>query len=399
MWSGGAVLLVLASVGVAQLKPAAPSIERSTLWIDSVRRGPLVREVRGNGSLVPESQQYVSALTAGRVDRVLVRPGARVEPGTVLLELSNPDVRLESLDADRQMGVAEAELASLAASLESQVLASESAVAGARTRLHEAERSIRVAERLAAEGLGSTMDIERARDQAEEARTAFESEQRRLKVMQDSQRAQLQLRRAEVERLRTITGVQRQRVDAMLVRAEVGGIVQELSLQPGQWVNPGQVLARVAGQDRLKAVVRVPETQARDLSLGLEARVDTHDGVVRAHVARVDPAVQGGTVAVDLALDGPLPRAARPDLSVDGTIQIERLADVVWTGRPADASSESDTWLFRVTADGRWADRVPVKLGRGSADAIEVRAGLKPGDRVILSEMSRWDAVPRVRLH
>lgn len=398
IWIGGAAALALSTAGLAALKPAAPAVERSTLWIDTVVRGPMVREVRGNGTLVPENQQFVSALTAGRVDRVLVRPGARVEPGSVLLELSNPDVQLEALEAERQMGLAEADLASLATTLESQVLVAASAAAGARSRLHEAERGVRVAERLQSEGLGSGMDIERARDQVEEARIMAESEQRRLAVLRESQQAQLRMRRAEVDRLRAIVRVQRDRVGGMRVLAGVAGVVQELSLQPGQWVNPGQTLARVAGQERLKAVVRVPETQARDLSLGLLARVDTHDGVVKARVSRVDPAVQGGTVAVDLTLEGDLPRAARPDLSVDGTIELERLGDVLHVGRPTEASSESDAHLFRLTADGRFAERVPVKIGRGSADAVEIRAGLREGDRVILSEMNRYDTVGRVRL-
>lgn len=398
VWFGSAAAIVLTTVGVAALKPAAPVVERSTLWIDTVERGPMVREVRGNGSLVPEDQQFVSALTAGRVDRVLVRPGTHVEPGAVLLELSNPDVQLEALEAERQLGLSEADLASLATTLESQVLVAASASAAAKSRLHEAERGVRVAERLQTEGLTSGMEIERARDQVEEARVLAESEHRRFGILRDSQKAQLQMRRAEVERLRAIARVQRDRVGGMRVISTVAGVVQELSLQPGQWVNPGQTLARIAGQDRLKAVVRVPETQARDLTLGLVARVDTHDGIVKARVARVDPAVQGGTVAVDLTLEGDLPRGARPDLSVDGTIEIERLGDVLHVGRPSNASSQSDAYLFRLTRDGRFAERVPVKIGRGSADAVEIRSGLQAGDRVILSEMNRWDAVPRVRL-
>lgn len=398
VWFGGVAAILLSTAGLAALKPAAPTVERATLWIDTVKRGPMVREVRGNGTLVPENQQFVSALTSGRVDRVLVRPGARVEPGSILLELSNPDVQLEALEAERQLGLAEADLASLATTLESQVLVAASAAAAAKSRLHEAERGVRVAERLQSEGLSSGMEIERARDQVDETRVLAESEQRRLAMLRDSQQAQLRMRRAEVERLRAIARVQRDRVGAMTVRAGVAGVVQELSLQPGQWVNPGQTLARVAGQERLKAVVRVPETQARDLSLGLLARVDTHDGIVKARVSRVDPAVQGGTVVVDLTLEGDLPRGARPDLSVDGTIELERLGNVLHVGRPSEASSESDAYLFRLTADGRHAERVPVKIGRGSADAVEIRAGLREGDRVILSEMNRYDTVPRVRL-
>ncbi len=393
-----AVVVVLGVLGLARMRPADPEVERATLWIDTVRRGELVRQVRGNGSLVPEDLRIVSALTAGRIDRVLVRPGAQVDAGTVLIEMSNPDVQLQSLDAERQVKLAEADLASLRASLETQRLAAASSVAAAQTELHEAERGVKVAERLASEGLASGMDSDRARDRADEAHTRYDSERRRLEVLADARRAQLELRRSEVDRLRAIARFQAERVASMTVRAGAAGVVQSLALQPGQWVNPGEELARVAGQERLKGVVRIPESDARDLSIGLRATIDTRNGVVRAHVARIDPAAQGGTVTVDLAIDGPLPRGARPDLGIDGSIEIERLPDVVWTGRPADGSSEATAQLFVLEPDGRHAARRTVRLGRGSADAVEILGGLAPGDRVILSEMSRWSGVARVSL-
>ena len=389
---------MIGTVGLSQLKPAAPSIERSTLWIDEVVRGEMLRQVRGNGSLVPEDLRIVSAMTAGRVERVEVRPGARVEPATVLLQLSNPDVQLQALDAQRQVKLAEAELAQQRAVLETQRLASVTAVASARREYNEAERAVRVAERLTGEGLASAMEIERSRDVLTEAGERLESEKRRLAVSTEAVKAQLELRESEVERLRSIARFQQDRVASMTVRAGQAGVLQTLSLQPGQWVNPGQEMARVAGQDRLKAVVRVPETQARDLTLGLPAEVDTRNGVVTGRVSRVDPAVQGGTVAVDIQLDGELPKGARPDLSIDAVIEIERLPDVLHVGRPSNGSSESTVGLFRLDRDGRTATRVPVALGRGSADRIEVRSGLEPGDRIILSEMSRWDGIERVRL-
>ncbi len=395
---GIGVLVVAGTVGLSQLRPAAPTIERGTLWIDTVKRGEMLREVRGNGTLVPEDLRIVSALTAGRVDRVLVRPGAKVEQGTVLLEMSNPDVQLQALDAERQVKLAEADLAALRAALESGRLAAVSTVAEARRSANEAERALKVAERLASEGLTSSMDIDRARDNLEEAKERQDSEKQRLALLTESLRAQLALRQSEVERLRAISRFQGDRISSMTVRAGQKGVLQSLSLQPGQWVNPGQELARVAGQDRLKAVVRIPETQARDLALGLSAAVDTRNGVVKAHVARVDPGAQNGTVSVDLALDGVLPRGARPDLSVDATIEIERLPDVIYVGRPADGSSEATVGLFVLEADGHHAKRVSVDLGRGSANSIEVRKGLKPGDQVILSEMTRWDSVDRVKL-
>ncbi len=393
-----AVAIALGALGLARMRPADPEVERATLWIDTVRRGELVRQVRGNGSLVPEDLRIVSALTAGRVDRVLVRPGARVDANAVLVEMSNPDVQLQYLDAQRQVKLAEADLANLRASLEAQRLAAETSVAAALTELHESERGVRVADRLASEGLASGMDGERARDRAEEARTRYDSERRRLEVLADALTAQLELRRAEVERLRAIAHFQGERVASMTVRAGAAGVVQSLALQPGQWVNPGEELARVAGQERLKAVVRIPESDARDVTVGLPASVDTRNGIVRAHVARVDPAAQGGTVTVDLAIDGALPRGARPDLGVDGSVELERLRDVTWTGRPADGSSEAVAQLFVLEPDGRHAVRRAVRLGRASADAVEILGGLQPGERVILSEMTRWNGASRVSL-
>jgi HlyD family secretion protein len=398
IWGGAAAVLALMTFGMTQLKPAAPTLDRSSVLIDTVHRGEMVREVRGTGSLVPEDQRLVSALTAGRVERVLVRPGAKVQASTLLLELSNPDVQLEALDAQRQEKLAEADLAAQKASLESQRLAEESAVASVRLEVKDAEREVKVAERLAGEGLNSEMDVEKARDRADDARTRFQVEQRRLEVLSQSLDAQLDLRKSEVERLRAIAKFQGERVASMQVRAGADGVLQELSLQPGAWVNPGQLMARVAGQDRLKAVVQVPEIQARDLTLGLKAIVDTHNGTVSAHVARFDPAVQNGTVAVDLAIDGVLPRGARPDLSVEAVIEIERLENVLYVGRPAEGSSEATVPLYRLERDGHLAIRVPVKLGRGSANSVEVIDGLNDGDQIILSEMSRWANNDRVRI-
>ena len=398
VWVLGAAALLLGTLGLLRLQPAGPTVERATLLVDTVRRGELRRDVRGNGTLVPEDLRIVSALTAGRIERIVARPGTKVEAGSVLLEMSNPDVQLEALDAARQLTLAEAELATQRAALETQRLAAVSSLAAARTELREAERQVRVAERLSSEGLSSGMDVERARDRATEAGERHESERRRLAVVEEATRAQLALRQSEVERMRSIAAFQRDRVASMQVRAGQKGVVQALSLQPGQWVNPGQELARVAGQDRLKAVLQVPESQARDLALGLRARVDTRDGVIEGHVSRVDPAVQGGTVAVDVALDGALPRAARPDLSVDGTIEIDRIANALFVGRPAEASTESATTLFRLDPNGHGATRVKVRIGRGAADAVEILEGLKEGDRVILSEMSQWNTHDRVTL-
>ena len=393
-----AILVVVGTVGLAQLRPAAPTVERGTLWIDTVKRGEMLRQVRGNGTLVPEDLRVVSALTAGRVDRVLVRPGALCDVNTVLLEMSNPDVQLQSLDAERQVKLAEADLASLRASLESQRLAAMSTVGQARRDANEADRLLKVAQRLEGDSLTSSMEVDRAKDNLTEAKERFDSETNRLNLLTESLKAQLELRQAEVERLRAIAHFQVERVNSMTVRAGQKGVLQSLSLEPGQWVNPGQELARVAGQEKLKAVVRVPETQARDLTTGLKAEVDTRNGIVAGYVSRTDPGAANGSVTVDITLTGELPRGARPDLSVDATIELERLPDVIYVGRPADGSSEATVGLFVLDADGRYAHRVQVELGRGSVNAIEVRKGLKPGDQVILSEMGRWDAVDRVKL-
>ena len=395
---GSALALVVATIGLAQLKPAAPEVERATLLIDTVRRGPMLRQVHANGTLVPEQQRIVSALTAGRVEQVRVRPGAAVEAADVLVELSNPDVQLEALDAERNLKLAEANLASLRATLETASLGQASALSVARTELKEAERAVAVADRLASEGLNSAMEVERARDRLTGARERHELETRRLEVASEALERQIELHRADAERLRAIARFQHERLASMQVRAGQAGVVQQLDLQPGQWVQSGTPLAKVASPDRLKAVLHVPETQARDLTPGLAARVDTRVGVVAGRVVRVDPAVQNGTVEVDIALDGELPRGARPDLGVDGTIEIERIASVLSVGRPAMGGSEGVAPLFRLDADGNTAFRVQVTLGRASFDAVEIVAGLREGDRVILSEMSRFDHADRVRL-
>ncbi len=396
----GAVVtgLLLTTLGLSRLRPAAPEVEGATLLIDTVKRGPLIREVHGSGTLVPENQRFVSAVTAGRVERVLMRAGATAESTTVLVELSNPDVQLEALDAERQLKLAEAELASIRSTLESAKLAQEGALASSRTALREAERSVSIAERLSKDGLNSQMDVDRARDQLIEAQERNTAETRRMEVANEALVAQIDLRKADVERLKAIARFQRERVGSMQVLAGAAGVVQELSLEPGQWVQSGQRLARVASPGKLKAVLEIPETQARDVGIGLPAIVDTRDGTVKGHVSRIDPGAQNGTVTVDITLEGALPRAARPDLTVDGTIEIDRLKDVVSVGRPASGASETDARLFRLAPDGHSATRVTVKLGRASFNAVEIVSGLQPGDRVILSDMDRYDEKDRVRI-
>jgi len=395
---GGVAVLVLLTIALGMLPAAAPSVERSTLMIDSVQRGTMVRAVRAPGTLVPEQVRLVSALTAGRVEQLPLRPGASVKGGALLLLLSNPDVQLEALEAGRQVTTAEAALVNLQTSLATQQLAQQAAVASAEAAASDARRQATMLKSLGEKKLASSNDVAQATERATEANERLSAEQQRLKVMGDAMARQISLQRSEVERARAIAAFQQQRVASMHVSAPEDGVLQTQPLELGQWVVPGQVLATVAQPGRLKAVLRVPETQARDIVIGQPVDVDTRNGIAKGHVMRVDPSVQNGTVTVEVALDGALPRGARPDLSVDGTIEIERLADVLHVGRPAYGQGESTVGLFKLDPDGKYATRVPVKLGVSSVTTIQVLQGLKAGDRVITSDMSQWDNVERVKL-
>jgi HlyD family secretion protein len=390
--------LVLATLGLRSLKPAAPRVDRAAVWIDSVQRGPLVIEVRGPGTLVPERIRYISAVTAGRVERRLAEAGEAVEPGTVLLELSNPDVQLEALESERQLTVSRAEQVNLRADLASQRLSQEAQVAAAKAGYLDAKRSAEAAESLVAKHLISDNEASRSRDQVEELATRFKVEQERLDVMRQAADSQVLLQQAQVDRLRDVNQFQRGRVRSMVVKAGATGILQELPLEVGQWAQSGATLARIVEPGKLKAVLRIPETQAKDVTIGQPAAIDTRNGIAQGKVSRIDPAVQNGTVTVDVSLQGELPRGARPDLSVDGTIQIERLENVLHVGRPAFGQAGSSVGLFKLTADGREAVRTTVRLGRTSVNTVEVQGGLAQGDKVIISDMSRWDGVDRVRV-
>jgi multidrug resistance efflux pump len=397
---GGIALatLVAMTVGLRSLKPAAPRVDRASVWIDSVQKGPLVIEVRGPGTLVPERIRYISAVTAGRVERRLAEPGQEVQPGTVLLELSNPDVQLEALESERQLTVAQADRVNLQTDLETQRLNQEAAVAGAKAAYQDAKRNAEAAEELAAKDLISTMEASRARDRVEELETRYRVEEQRLAVMVGAADSQLALQRAQVGRLHAVTDFQRGRIRSMKVLAGAYGILQELPLEVGQWAQSGATLARLVEPGKLKAVLRIPETQAKDVAIGQAAAIDTRNGIARGKVYRIDPAVQNGTVTVDVSLGGELPRGARPDLSVDGTIEVERMDDVLHVGRPAYGQANSAVGLFKLTPDGTEATRVNVRLGRTSVNTVEVVGGLEPGDKVIISDMSRWDGHDRVRV-
>jgi multidrug resistance efflux pump len=396
---GALAAVVSVTVALSNLEPAAPSVERATLWIDSVARGTMIRQVRAPGTLVPEQMRYIPAITAGRIEQVHVRPGTPVMANTVLLELSNPEVQLELLSAQQQLTAAEAALVTLRTNLETQRLNQQGVVAQIKSQYQEAKRQAQVIAELDQKGLSSTNEAARAKDQAAELAERLQLEQDRLKVQTGSINEQISLQEAQVRRLRAIAAFQVDRVQSMKVTAGADGVLQEMALEPGQWVNPGTILGRVAQPGRLKAVLRVPETQAKDVALGQPTAVDTRNGIASGHVMRIDPSSQNGTVQVEVALEGELPRGARPDLSVDGTIEIERLTDVMYVGRPAYGQAESTVGLFKIDPeDDKTARRVNVKLGRSSVNTIEVMQGLNVGDRVIISDMSQWDNQDRIRL-
>ena len=392
------VALVAMTLGLRGLKPAAPRVDRASIWIDSVQKGPLVIEVRGPGTLVPERIRYISAITAGRVERRLAEPGQEVQPETVLLELSNPDVQLEALESERQLTVSQADRVNLQTDLKTQRLNQEAQVAAAKAAYLDAKRNAEAAQELVAKELISTMEASRALDRVEEMETRYRVEEERLQVMVGASDSQLALQKAQVGRLNAVTEFQRSRVRSMKVLAGAHGILQELPLEVGQWAQTGATLARLVEPGKLKAVLRIPETQAKDISIGQPAKIDTRNGIVRGKVRRIDPAVQNGTVTVDVSLEGEMPRGARPDLSVDGTIEFERLTDVLHVGRPAYGQANSAVGLFKLTPDGSEATRATVRLGRTSVNTVEIVGGLSRGDKVIISDMSRWDGYDRVRV-
>jgi HlyD family secretion protein len=396
------VAMALITLSLARLKPAAPSVEKSGVWVDTVKRGAMLREVRGNGTLVPEEIRWIPAQTSGRVDRILVLPGAQVAADTVLLELSNPEIEQAAFDAEWALKAIEADAANLKVQLESQRLNQLAASATAEANFHNAQLEAEVNTALARDGLVPRLVLRQSEARAEEYRKVNEVERERLKISAEAIEAQMAAQRAKVEQHRAQLQLRRKQLDSLKVRAGLDGVLQKLGdlsqLQAGQQLALGANLARVANPARLKAEIRIAETQAKDVQLGQRVTIDTRNGVVEGRVARIDPAVQNGTVTVDVSLSSPLPKGARPDLSVDGTIELERLDDVLFVGRPVNGQPESSVGLFKLTDAGRGAARVPVKLGRSSVSTIEILEGLNVGDQVILSDMSAYDAHSRVRL-
>jgi HlyD family secretion protein len=399
VYSATGLLLVLGiSLGLSRLKPAAPSVEWSTVWPDTVKRGPMLRQVRGNGSLVPEEIRWIPALTEGRVERLRLLPGAPVRADTVLLDLSNPQLDLDLLDAQSQLKAAEAEYLDLQVSLESQRLDQQAAAAKVQAEYNQAKLQADRDEILASEGLTPDLTLKLSKVVAEELANRYEIEKKRLEIYAESIKAQLAVQKTKVEQNRALYELRKSQVDALHVKAGTDGVLQQLPVEVGESVAPGTNLARVAEPKRLKAALKIPETQAKDIMIGQPAVIDTRNGTIPGRVIRIDPASENGTVTVDVALGGELPKGARPDLSVDGTIELERLDDVLYVGRPVQAQQESLVTLFRVDADRRGAVRVKVRFGRTSVNTIEVLEGLTVGDQVLLSDMSTWDAYDRIRL-
>lgn len=397
--SAGALAILLITLGLSRLKPAAPSVERSTVWIDTVKRGEMLRQVRGLGTLVPEEIRWIPAVTEGRVERRVIDPGAEVQPDTVILELSNPDVELAALEAESQLRAAEAQLTELKVRLESQRLDQAASAARVRAEYHQAKMRAETDAELASQGLVAELNAKLSKVAADELRNRDEIEQKRLGIQDESIQAQVAVQDASVEQRRALARLRRNQVHSLRVRAGIRGVLQMVPVEIGQRVTPGTNLARVAQPDKLKAVIRIAETQAKDVIPGQPAAVDTRNGVVPGRVIRVDPAVQNGTVTVDIALVGELPKGARPDLTVDGTIELERLSDVLYVGRPAQGQAESLVSLFRLQEGSSEALRVKVKLGRSSVNTVEIVEGLKVGDQVVLSDTSAWDAFDRIRLN
>jgi HlyD family secretion protein len=394
-----AVALIGVTFALSRLKPAAPTVDHNLVWIGTVARGPMVRQVRGLGTLVPEEIRWIAARTEGRVDRIVLRPGAIVKPDSIILVLNNPTVLEAATGAASQLKSAEAELGNLKVTVQKGVLDAEAGLANAKSNFETTRLQAQVNEELFKDGLVSTLELQRSKVAAEDASTLYQIEQKRFAFTKESIAPQLAVKEAEVDRIRAQAKLRQDEADALSVRAGMPGVLQVLPVEVGAQVQPGANLARVADPARLKAEVRIAETQAKDIQIGQVSSIDTRNGIVAGHVSRIDPSVQNGTVTVDVSLEGELPRGARPDLSVDGTIELERLDDVVFVGRPAFGQERSTVQIFKLDADGVYAVRTPVELGRSSVNTIEIVKGLRPGDRVILSDMTQQDANERIRLN
>jgi len=396
---GAIVLVVLATVGLARLEPAAPSVARASVWVDTVREGEMLRQVRGPGTLVPREIRWIAAQTDGRVERIVIHPGAVVEPDSVILEMSNPDLVQQAEEARYALEAAEAEFIDTELNLRSQELDQRAAHAVARAEYESARLQAEAEKTLSEQGIVSTLQYRRSELLAERLKVRLDIESDRGQQFTTSVEARLAAQRARLEQVRNAYSRRLEQVASLNVKAGISGVLQQVPVEEGQRVTLGANIARVARPEELMAELRIAETQARDVQIGQRVEIDTRNDTVEGRVVRIDPAVQAGTVQVDVDLTGALPRGARPDLSVDGTVEIERLPSVVYTGRPAYGQPDSTITLFKLVDGGATAVRIPVQLGRSSVNAIEIIQGLEPGEQVILSDTSAWDEYDRIRLN
>ena len=397
--SGGVLALIVITVALSHLKPAVPSVDRSTVWVDTVKRGPMVREVRGLGTLVPEEIRWIPANSEGRVEKIVVRPGTQVKADTVILELSSPELEQAAHDAESKLKAAEAEFTTLQAKLQRDLLDQESNTARVHSEYQQARIESDMNEQLKKNGLVAELQYKTSQVKAAELLNRDAIEEKRLNFARDSIEPQLASKQAEVDQVKAAAQLKLDQVEALHVKAGMNGVLQQMPVDVGQRVKIGDNLARVADPTKLKAEIKIAETQAKDVQIGEKTTIDTRNGVVTGHVTRVDPAVEQGTVKVDAQIDGELPRGARPDLTIDGTIELERLDDVIYVGRPAFGQENNTVSIFKLVSGSSEAVRTPVKLGRSSVNSIEIINGLQPGDQVILSDTSAWDAHERIRLN
>jgi len=392
------VSLAGVTFGVSRLRPAAPAVDKATIWTDEVKRGPMVRDVRGIGTLVPENIQWIPAQTDSRVDRIVLHPGAIVQPASIILELSDPILQRETLDAEYQLKAAQADLQSLKVTINSDILNQRSVTANVQSDYEQGKIQHEVDAKLRDEGIYADVTEQLSRVKMEQLAIRLKLEQDRTKNLEDSAGARIQAQQSKVDQQRALYDLKHSELESLHVRAGIQGVLQVVPVEVGQHVTPGTNLARVADPKRLKAEIKIPETQARDVSIGQPAAIDTRNGIVKGLVSRIDPSVQNGTVTVDVQITDPLPLGSRPDLSVDGTIDLENLKDVLYVGRPVHGQSDSTIGLFKLVDDGSEAVRVNVKLGKTSVNTVEILQGLNVGDKVILSDMSSMDAFDRIRL-
>jgi HlyD family secretion protein len=392
--------------GLSRLKPAAPTVDRATVWVDTVKRGPMVREVRGLGKLVVEDYIWIPAQFEGRIEKINFLPGSKLHASDTLMTISNPDMELAANDLEWQVKQAEANYTNLKVTLQSSQLAQKSITQQVKSDMSQAELQADRDKQLTKLGLKSDLETKISVAKWDELQGRYQLSQQQLDISDQSIKAQLDAQTVQIEKLKAAYDLKRQQVQQLVIRAGVDGVLQQLGaglplppLEVGQRVAPGTILAKVAQPSRLKAELQIPETQAKDVTLGQVASIDTRNGIISGRVVRKDPAAINGTITVDCSLEGQLPEGAVPDLSVDGTITIEKLANVVYVGRPVIGQAGAKVGLFRLDPDDKEAQRVSVTLGRSSVNTIEVVDGLKVGDKVILSDMQNWDAHNRIRLN